>query len=257
MIREIETIVVGSIESLLEEMVPRLGFQRTPVYRGQAAADWSLLPGLFREEVAKTDQKTWTELEAAFLYRWKHQARSGLNHDPGTELEWMAFGAHHGLPTRLTSWTENALVALFYATEPTFSNQDGVVWRIMPAEASFTIAHDFEQIPEQPRLYQPLRPDAAMRNQRVCFLSHPLPKEDAAPETFEEVYELGNDHLVLSRLLIPADWKGYLRRRLALMGVDYRFLNPGFGAICRDVREEIYCHTDSYEWIFPQGTSRA
>ncbi len=46
-----------------------------------------------------------------------------------------------------------------------------------------------------------------MRNQRVCFLSHPLPKEDAAPETFEEVYELGSDRLVLSKLVIPADWK--------------------------------------------------
>jgi hypothetical protein len=252
MIREIEIVSVGSIETLLEEMVPRLGFQRSPVYRGQASADWKLLPPLYREEVAKTDQKSWAELEAAFLFSLKQGARGELAHDPVTELEWMALGAHHGLPTRFSSWSENALVALFYATDPAFPNVDGVVWRIMPGEASFTISHDFEQIPEQPRLYRPARPDLTMRNQRVCFLSHPLPKEDAAPETFEEVYELGSDRLVLSKLVIPADWKGYLRRRLADMGVDHRLLNPGLGSICRDLREQIYCHTDSYEWIFPE-----
>lgn len=252
MIREIETVSVGSIESLLEEMVPRLGFQRTPVYRGQASAEWRLLPPLFREEVAKTDQRTWAELEAACLFSLKQQARGELAHDPATELEWIALGAHHGLPTRFTTWSENALVALFYASDPAFPDVDGVVWRIMPGDPSFNISQDYEQIPELPRLYRPARPDVAMRNQRVCFLSHPLPKEDAAPETFEEVYELGTDRLVLTKLVIPAAWKGYLRRRLALMGVDHRFLNPGFGSICRDLREEIYCHTDSYEWIFPQ-----
>ncbi len=250
--REIETVVVGSIESLLEEMIPRLGFQRVPIYRGQASAEWALLPSLYREEVAKTEHRSWAEVEACSLLGFKRRATGELSHDPATELEWMALGAHHGLPTRFSSWTENALVALFFATDPSRPGEDGAVWRIMPGEAAFTIAQDYEQVPERPRLYHPRRPDASMRNQRVCFLSHPLPEEDAAPETFEEVYELGSDRLVLSKLVIPAEWKGYLRRRLATMGVDHFHLFPGLGGLCRDLREEIHCHTDAYEWIFPQ-----
>ena len=250
--REIETVVVGSIESLLEEMVPKLGFQRTPVYRGQARASWNLLPGLFREEVARTEFKSWDELEAAFLASWKQRACALIPYEPSTELEWMSLGAQNGLPTRFSAWSDNALVALFFATDPAHGDEDGSVWRIMPGEASFTISLDYEQIPDQPRLYRPKRPNEAMRNQRVAFLSHPLPKEDASPETFEEHFELGNDRLVLSKLVIPAEWKGYLRRRLAMMGVDSRSMFPGLAGICQDLRDEIYCHTDSYEWIFPE-----
>lgn len=249
--REIETVVVGSIESLLEEMVPRLGFQRMPVYRGQACADWSLLPPLLREEVAKSEHRSWAELESAFLVSLKQRSGGDVGYDPATELEWLAVGAQHGLPTRFSSWSENALVALFYATDPAHGEVDGAVWRIMPGEAGFTIAHDYEQVPEQPRLYRPQRPDAAMRSQRVCFLSHSLPGEDAAPETFEEIYEYGSDPVILSKLVIPAEWKPYLRRRLAMMGIDHRTLEPGLRGLCQDLRNEIYSHTDTYEWIFP------
>ncbi|MBP7948372.1 MAG: FRG domain-containing protein [Verrucomicrobiales bacterium] len=247
--RKIETFEVSTLESFREEMVPRLGFQRKPVYRGQASAEWSLIPSLYREDMAKSGHQTWTELEAAFLISLKQQARGELPYDPASELEWMALGAQHGLPTRLSSWSENALVALFYATDPAFPCKDGVVWRIMPGESNFTIAHDFEQIPDQSRLYLPRRLDAGMRNQRVCFLSHPLPLGDAAPQTFEQIYKSGSDRLVLSKMIIPADSKHGLRRDLALLGIDHQFINPGLNGLCRDLREEIYHNTDSYDWI--------
>lgn len=250
--REIENVVVGSIEALLEEMVPPLGFQRAPVYRGQASAAWSLLPSLYREEVAKTEHKSWAEVEACSLLAFKRQAGGDLDREPGTELEWMALGAHHGLPTRLTAWTDNALVALFFATASAPAGEDGAVWRLMPGEAALTIAHDYEQIPDSVRLYRPQRPDAAMRNQRVGFLAHPLPIEDAAPETLEEIYELGGDRFVLSKLIVPAEWKAYLRRRLVTMGVDHRALFPGLAGLCHDLREELYSQTDAYEWVFPR-----
>jgi hypothetical protein len=34
--------------------------------------------------------------------------------------------------------------------------------------------------------------------------------------------------------------------------VDNRSMFPGLGGVCQDLRDEIYCHTDSYEWIFPE-----
>jgi FRG domain len=250
--REIETVVVGSIESLLEEMVPKLGFQRIPIYRGQARASWTLLPMLYREEVARSEFKSWAELEAAFLATWKQRSGGMFPYEPVTELEWMALGAQFGLPTRCSAWSDNALVALFFATDPAHADEDGAVWRIMPGEANFTISQDYEQIPDQPRLFRPKRTDEAMRNQRVSYLSHPLPKEDASPETFEEVFELGSDRIVLSKLIIPAEWKSYLRRRLAMMGIDHQSMFPGAKGLCQDIRDEIYSHTDSYEWIFPE-----
>jgi hypothetical protein len=250
--REIETVVIGGIEEFLQEMVPQLGFQRMPVYRGQASSEWKLFPPLFREEVAKTEFKSWSELESAFLIGLKQRGRGELGYEPSTELEWLAQGAHHGLPTRFSNWTENALVALFFATDPSQPGEDGAVWRIMPGDSSLLISQDYEQIPEQARLYRPQRPNAAMFNQKTCFLSHPLPKEDASAESFEDLFELGSERISLAKLIIRAGEKAFLRRRLATMGVDHRAMFPGMSGLCRDVREELYSHTDSYEWIFPE-----
>jgi len=248
--REIETITIESVEEFLQEMVPQLGFQRTPIYRGQASAAWRLLPTLFRQEVAKTEFRSWAELEGALLVRLKQRARGELGHEPMTELEWMAIAEHYGLPTRFSAWTENGLAALYFATDPR-NDEDGAVWRILPGDANLTISQDYEQVPEQPRIYLPQKTTPAMLNQKTCFLSHPLPAEDAAPESFEEHYELGNDRLHLAKLVVPAAEKGFIRRRLATMGFDSRTLFPGMAGLCEQIREEIQCHTDSYEWVFP------
>jgi len=250
--REIETVEIGGLEDFIQEIIPQLGFQRIPVYRGQASSAWKLFPPLFREEVAKTEFKSWSELESAFLIGLKQRGRGELGYEPSTELEWLAQGAHHGLPTRFSNWTEKALVALFFATDPARADEDGVVWRILPGDRSLVISQDYEQIPEQARLYRPQHPTAAMLNQRTCFLSHPLPNQDASAESFEDLYELGSERLSLAKLIIPASEKSYLRRRLAELGVDNRAMFAGMGGLCRDIREELYSHTDSYEWVLPE-----
>lgn len=250
--KQIETITVTSIEEYIQEMVPKLGFQRNPVYRGQASSEWKLLPTLFREEVAASEFRSWAELEAAFMISLKQRARGEIGYEPATELEWMSIGQHFGLPTRLSAWSENPMVGLYFATEATPDEQDGVVWRILPGDSEFTISQDYEQIPEKARLYRPQHNTPAMLNQRITYLSHPLPKEDAISESFEEIYELGDDRVSLSKIVIPASEKAYLRRRLETLGTDARLLFPGMGGLCQQIREEIYSHTDSYEWIFPE-----
>lgn len=248
--REIENVLVESVEEFLQEMVPQLGFQRTPIYRGHASVNWSILPTLFREEVAKTEFSNWTELEGALLLRIKQRARGELGYEPMSELEWMSVAQNYGLPTRLSTWTENALVALYFATNP-YCDDDGAVWRILPQDAELTISQDYEQIPEQVRIYMPQKMTPAMLNQKTCYLSHPLPLEDAAPETFEEHFELGEDRMHVAKIVIPASEKEFIRRRLAMMGFDSRTLFPGMHGLCRQIKDEIYSHTDSYEWVFP------
>ncbi|MEX2580823.1 MAG: FRG domain-containing protein [Verrucomicrobiales bacterium] len=242
-------------------MVPRLGFQRTPVYRGQAANGWSILPTLFRERLDRTEFSSWTDLEAALLIQLKQRARGEIGYDPTTELEWMSVGQNYGLPTRFSTWTENALVALYFATEPSEANVDGVaadgvavdgvVWRIMPGDANLVISQDYEQVPEKPQVYLPQNTTTAMLNQKTCYLCHPLPSENADPESFEDHYELGDDNICLTRIVIPAGEKEFIRRRLATMGIDRRMLFPGLHGLCRQIKEETYFHTDAYEWVFP------
>jgi hypothetical protein len=249
--RKIENVCVGSVDEFLHEMVPQLGFHRTPIYRGQASHAWTLLPPLLREAVAKTEFASWAELEGAVLLRLKQRSRGELGYEPMSELEWMSVAQEYGLPTRLSSWTENALVALYHATK-SYCDDDGVVWRILPGSDNLTISQDYEQVPEHARIYVPQSRTQAARNQKTCFLTHPLPQEDAKPECFEEHFELGEDRMHLARIVIPSTEKEFIRRRLATMGVDSSTLFPGMEGLCQQIREEIYCHTDSYEWVFPE-----
>jgi hypothetical protein len=90
-----------------------------------------------------------------------------------------------------------------------------------------------------------------MLNQKTCYLCHPLPAEDAVPETFEEYYELGDERMHLAKLVVTGSEKAFIRRRLATMGIGARTLFPGMEGLCEQIREEIYSFTDSYEWVFP------
>lgn len=129
--------------------------------------------------------------------------------------------------------------------------EDGVVWRILPGEAAFTISQDYEQVPEQPRLYRPQRTNHAMLNQKTGFLTHPLPLEDTTADSLEDWFELGDEKVSLTKLLIPAAEKAYFRHHLATMGIDHSTLFPAFADFVATSAKRSTA-TDSYDWVFPE-----
>ena len=50
---------------------------------------------------------------------------------PETEWEWLTIMQHHKVPTRLLDWTENPLVALYFAICE-YPKSDGVLWVLYP-----------------------------------------------------------------------------------------------------------------------------
>ena len=248
--RIIEKTTVSSLERFLEEMVPRLGDRRIPVYRGQASIAQPIVPRLFRERLEETPFASWMDMEGSLMSEFKTHSVSHLRNEPISEMEWRAVGEHYGLPTRHTSWTEVGTVALYFATEPTAGNEDGVVWALLPGDDRFVLSHDYQEIPEGSWLYYPRNATDSMRNQRTVLLSHPLPELDTAPVSFEDYYQCGDERLHLYQIRIPHEHKPYLRQRLTTVGVDSRFINPGLRGLCRQIGEAVYQHSDSYEWIF-------
>jgi len=97
-------------------------------FRGHAQAHWGLTPKLYRDEYKDSDEN---EIRQEFQIRAQQLLQGGRL--PSDKWEWYFVMQHYGAPTRLLDWTDNALVALYFALhDPTFGSYepdtDAAVW---------------------------------------------------------------------------------------------------------------------------------
>jgi hypothetical protein len=103
-IEEFEISCVADLLSTLEVLRPR---EKALWFRGHARSKWKLEPTLSR--MGKLDA------EMQVTKRFQQNAYQFLSHIPEHEWEWMFLMQHYGVPTRLLDWTENPLIALYFA----------------------------------------------------------------------------------------------------------------------------------------------
>jgi hypothetical protein len=83
-------------------------------FRGLSNAEWPLVPGVARAD--KVPRGGWRpDVEQALFRDFRRMAQT---FEPGpsfNDLDWLAVAQHFGLPTRLLDWTDNPLVAAWFA----------------------------------------------------------------------------------------------------------------------------------------------
>jgi hypothetical protein len=80
-------------------------------FRGQADANWQLAPGIFRSKSSSSPSYIdETSMTNHFMLR-----AAGFGEKCRNTFDWLCLMRHFTLPTRLLDWSENFLVALYFA----------------------------------------------------------------------------------------------------------------------------------------------
>jgi len=268
-------IIEGGVITGVQQAVD-VGFRCSGCfYRGEADTYAIPIPKVFRKrywpdsgsKYSPEEAERLRGIESGWIYEFKRLAvglTTGLP-EGGNEinnLNWLFLMEHHGMPTRLLDWTQNILVALFFAVAGDAEDndrRDGQIWVIRPHDlndkggvgSGFPLpGHpiveylaremfyglgrkeglarklQLEPIPTEPVAILPPLPWPRMIAQNSAFTLHPKPR------SLENMYV---PEAKLTRHRVSSSSKVKIRRELRLIGIEYRTLFPELDSIARDI----------------------
>lgn len=164
--------VIDSFGSLHAELA-RFRRDNRWMFRGQASAEWLLVPKAGREPYKRRN-------DLDLLSAWSRRAAEFLSPLPANIWERMALAQHHGLPTRLLDWSYNPLVAAFFACAEA-PDSDGVIYCFRAEDRVNSEVAQPEKL-KRVMKYRPVVVASRIARQSGLFTIHPDPEtplEDA------------------------------------------------------------------------------
>ncbi|MGM5027392.1 FRG domain-containing protein [Tardiphaga sp. 862_B3_N4_1] len=239
------TLQTGSLAAFFA-LVEQLPAFQGHLFRGQADAAWQLVPNLYRLNpnlAVGSVAKNFDYLEAQLIDRFFQE---GLPYLPALERNYSndrALAQHFGVPTRLLDWSEDPLVAAFFAVERWDTPTDAAVFMILP-EARYRREDVVSLGPHQVIAFRPPAIDRRIPAQRSVFTYHPHDPDDQPFVSLDKRQNIGGkignpagkggSVRGFAKIIIPQAIKRALFVRLSGVGVDRRNLFPGLDGVGAD-----------------------
>jgi hypothetical protein len=243
---------VGSFVRALRDL-GAVGMTRPLWFRGHKNSHYRLQASALRDNKFSTN-------EAAMLKRFMQDALPRLGENPSSDWDWLLLAQHHGVPTRLLDWSENALVGLFFACERDDSGleempePDGDVWVLMPErlnmESGTWSAQHVEDLPflgvdTTLERYNPLVLTARQEPLRhiAVIATRNFPRIISQWGTFTitgetvAIEDLPKAETFVARIQVDGEAKAEILAELSSLGVEERVVYPDLHRLGSRVKE--------------------
>ena len=193
---------------------------RTVIYRGMKSVKYPLIPKIGRivppESIGSREAN-----EKEILRLFKERALRFLDFMPTSDWDWLALGQQHGLPTRLLDWTNNPLVACYFAVEE-YCEEDSVIYSYQNKSyidvEEYTDPFHYRNVGK----FIPRHISPRITHQGGLFTIHPKPYEPFESEEMEKI-------------VIPNSIRSVLKQTLNRYGVDRFALFPNLDGLAAHI----------------------
>jgi hypothetical protein len=202
------------------------------LFRGQADRH-PLLPKLFRPP---NETEKVRRAESQMLAFLKEVAPHLTPSRPENDWEWLSLGQHYGMSTRMSDWSSNPLVALFFAVESDPSDSANPVvyhYPITPQivekrkeESPLTIRHT--------RVFQPNHSHRSAA-QAAWHVVHAIHQTEDGSFHFFPLETMEPHDRRISKIAISKEHVTGIRSELIRMGMNHSTIYGDFGSVCRAI----------------------
>jgi FRG domain len=238
---------LAAVIEAAREVIP-LFDNDTAWWRGHGNADWPLHPQVFRRDPEHPESRLYKE--AALIGHFVSRAPTRSHRLCPTVDDyfgWLFLAQHYGLPTRLLDWSENPLIAVYFAVSE-HPDDDGCLWALWPgginlecrgATGLVTIRDPKVAEIAKAAFYEDSRPgevilaidgqeiDPRMLAQMSRFTVH------SYHTPLEIVPEIDR---WLRRFLIPKEHKQKIRQQLSAMGIRESNIFPDLAHLAAELK---------------------
>ena len=239
---------IDDVAKIVEACNPTtLGFESdTAIWRGHGDATWFLMPKVFRNLSHPDKRYNEAGLIGHFVMRAPTRAHARTP-DADDHFSWLFLAQHYGLPTRLLDWTENPLVALYFAVEKE-TDKDGAVWALWPDKLNeyFTGSGGLVQIrdPEAKKiavdafsgtLSEPAT--LAIDGQEIDLRMLVQIGRFTLHGRNTAIDMIGGSEAWLKQYIVPQNTKEKIRKQLVVMGIKRSNLFPDLANLAAELSE--------------------